>query len=122
MNKNIIMPEVNEFTLGQLIMLFEMQTAFAGEMLGIDAFDQPGVEEGKNATYALLGKPGYEAKLDELKNAEEAKKNSSFDAADKKCGAGKRLFVSHRRSCKHINTKGMPKPFVGAARLLNEPF
>ena len=74
MNKNIIMPEVNEFTLGQLIMLFEMQTAFAGELLGIDAFDQPGVEEGKNATYALLGKPGYEAKLDELKNAEEAKK------------------------------------------------
>ena len=68
------LPEVNEFTLGQLIMLFEMQTAFAGEMLGIDAFDQPGVEEGKNATYALLGKPGYEAKLDELKNAEEAKK------------------------------------------------
>mgnify|MGYP004699210977 CR=1 FL=1 len=74
MNKNIIMPEVNEFTLGQLIMLFEMQTAFAGELLGIDAFDQPGVEEGKNATYALLGKPGYEAKLDELKNAEKAKK------------------------------------------------
>lgn len=74
MNKNIIMPEVNEFTLGQLIMLFEMQTAFAGELLGIDAFDQPGVEEGKNATYALLGKPGYEAKLDELKKAEEAKK------------------------------------------------
>ena len=57
MNKNIIMPEVNEFTLGQLIMLFEMQTAFAGELLGIDAFDQPGVEEGKNATYAMLGKP-----------------------------------------------------------------
>lgn len=57
MNKNIIMPEVNEFTLGQLIMLFEMQTAFAGELLGIDAFDQPGVEEGKNATYALLGNP-----------------------------------------------------------------
>ena len=51
-----------------------MQTAFAGELLGIDAFDQPGVEEGKNATYALLGKPGYEAKLDELKNAEKAKK------------------------------------------------
>jgi len=74
MNKNIIMPEVNEFTLGQLIMLFEMQTAFAGELLGIDAFDQPGVEEGKNATYALLGKTGYEAKLDELKNAEKAKK------------------------------------------------
>lgn len=68
MNKTIIMPEVNEFTIGQLIMLFELQTAFAGELLGIDAFDQPGVEEGKNATYALLGKPGYDEKLKELRN------------------------------------------------------
>lgn len=66
MNKTILLPEVNEFTLGQLLMLFELQTAFAGELLGIDAFDQPGVEEGKNATYALLGKPGYEEKLKEL--------------------------------------------------------
>lgn len=67
MNKTILLPEVNEFTLGELMMLFELQTAFAGELLGIDAFDQPGVEEGKNATYALLGKPGYEEKLKELK-------------------------------------------------------
>lgn len=67
MNKTIMLPEVNEFSLGQLIMLFEMQTAFAGELLGIDAFDQPGVEEGKNATYALLGKAGYEEKLKELR-------------------------------------------------------
>lgn len=69
MNKTIIIPEVNEFTIGQLIMLLEMQTAFAGELLAIDAFDQPGVEEGKNATYALLGKKGYEAKLRELQTA-----------------------------------------------------
>ncbi|MBQ7060780.1 MAG: glucose-6-phosphate isomerase [Clostridia bacterium] len=69
MNKTIMLPFVNEFTLGQLLMLFEMQTAFAGELLGIDAFDQPGVEEGKNATYALLGKPGYEAKLEELRSS-----------------------------------------------------
>lgn len=66
MNKTILLPEVNEFTIGQLLMLFELQTAYAGELLGIDAFDQPGVEEGKNATYALLGKPGYEEKLKEL--------------------------------------------------------
>ena len=46
--------------------MFEMQTAFAGELLGIDAFDQPGVEEGKKATYALLGKPGYAEKRAEL--------------------------------------------------------
>lgn len=69
MNKTIMLPQVNEFTLGQLIMLFEMQTAFAGEMLGINAFDQPGVEEGKNAAYALLGKTGYDEKLKELKNS-----------------------------------------------------
>lgn len=76
MNKTIILPEVNEFTIGQLIMMFEMQTAFAGELLGIDAFDQPGVEEGKNATYALLGKPGYDEKLAELKNT--AVKNKKY--------------------------------------------
>lgn len=66
MNKAIILPKVNEFTIGQLIQLLEMQTAYAGEMLEIDAFDQPGVEEGKCATYALLGKPGFEQKLKEL--------------------------------------------------------
>ena len=76
MNKTVIVPEVNEFTVGELLMLFEMQTAFAGELLGIDAFDQPGVEEGKNATYALLGKKGYEDKLAELQKA--GKKNERF--------------------------------------------
>ena len=43
-----------------------VMTAFAGELLSINAFDQPGVEEGKNATYALLGKPGYDEKRAEL--------------------------------------------------------
>lgn len=65
-NKNITLPEVNAFTIGELICLFELQTAFAGELLGLNAFDQPGVEEGKKATYALLGKPGFEAKKAEL--------------------------------------------------------
>ena len=46
-----------------------MQTAFAGEMLNIDAFNQPGVEEGKNATYAILGKQGYDEKLKELNSS-----------------------------------------------------
>ena len=55
MNYTITLPVVNEFTLGQLLMLFMMQTAYCGELLNIDAFNQPGVEEGKNATYALLG-------------------------------------------------------------------
>lgn len=67
MNKTILLPEVNEETVGQLMMLFELATAYAGEILGINAYDQPGVEEGKNMTYALLGKKGYEAKLAEMK-------------------------------------------------------
>lgn len=72
LNQTITLPEVNEFTIGQLLYFFMVQTAVCGELLGIDAFDQPGVEEGKNATYALLGQPGYETKRAEL-NARPAK-------------------------------------------------
>ncbi len=50
------------------MMFFELKTAYCGFMLRIDPFNQPGVEEGKNATYALLGRPGYEEKANELKN------------------------------------------------------
>lgn len=66
LNQTVMLPEVNEFTIGQLLYFFEVQTAVCGELMGIDAFDQPGVEEGKNATYALLGRPGYDAKRQEL--------------------------------------------------------
>lgn len=66
LNQTITLPEVNAFTIGQLLYFFQVQTAVAGELLGINAFDQPGVEEGKNATYALLGRPGYEEKRAEL--------------------------------------------------------
>ena len=76
LNQTIILPEVNEFTLGQLLYFFQVQTAVVGELYGIDAFDQPGVEEGKNATYALLGRPGYDAKRDEL--AARPKKKDRF--------------------------------------------
>ncbi|MDE6059846.1 MAG: glucose-6-phosphate isomerase [Clostridia bacterium] len=69
MNYTINLPEVNEFTLGQLLYLFELQTAYAGAMLNIDTFNQPGVEAGKKATFALLGKPGYEAQKAELDQA-----------------------------------------------------
>lgn len=66
LNRTITLPEVNAFTVGQLLYFLEVETAFAGELLNINAFDQPGVEEGKNATYALLGRPGYEEKKAEL--------------------------------------------------------
>ena len=83
MNKTITLPQVNPFTIGQLLYLFEVQTAFAGELLHINAFDQPGVEEGKNATYALLGKPGYGEKKKEL-DAAPAKDSRFIIGA--KCG------------------------------------
>lgn len=74
-NITITLEEVNEFTIGALLQFFETATAYAGEMLDINAFDQPGVEEGKIATFALMGKKGFEEKREELnsrpkKNAE----------------------------------------------------
>lgn len=69
MNTTLFLPEINEFSIGQLIYLLEVETACTGELLGINAFDQPGVEEGKNATYALMGRPGYENKREELAGA-----------------------------------------------------
>jgi len=65
-SQTVWLPEISANTVGQLLYYFEVQTAFAGELLHIDAFDQPGVEEGKNATYAMLGKPGYAKKKAEL--------------------------------------------------------
>ena len=62
-----IVPEVNAFTVGQLLYMLEVQTAFAGELFDINAFDQPGVEAGKIATYALMGRRGFE---DEKKRIE----------------------------------------------------
>ena len=69
MTNSVYLPEVNEFTLGQFMFMLELATAYIGEMFGIDAFDQPGVEEGKNATYAIFGRVGYEEKKKELDSA-----------------------------------------------------
>ena len=73
LNQTILLPEVNAYYVGQLLYFFEMQTAYAGAMLGINTYNQPGVEEGKNATYALLGKSGYEKKREELDSRPEKK-------------------------------------------------
>lgn len=58
---NIIInvPELNEFYLGKLIYFFEKACAISGYMLGVNPFDQPGVEEYKKNMFRLLGKPGY---------------------------------------------------------------
>ena len=52
--------KIDAYHLGAFIQMLEFQTAFVGELLGIDAFDQPGVELGKVYTFGLMGRKGYE--------------------------------------------------------------
>ena len=59
-NLIITMPKVNERYLGQLIYFFEKACGISGYMLGVNPFDQPGVEDYKRNMFALLNKPGYE--------------------------------------------------------------
>jgi glucose-6-phosphate isomerase len=60
-NMTITIDAVDAWHIGGLIFLLEMATAYAGALYGIDAFDQPGVELGKQFTYAILGRPGSDA-------------------------------------------------------------
>ena len=66
-NFTIRLPRLDEHHVGEFIMLWEIVTAYAGLMLNIDAYDQPAVETGKQATFGLMGRAGYEkwkAKVD----------------------------------------------------------
>lgn len=65
-NFTIILPEVNERTVGELLQYFMYETAYCGAMLDIDTYNQPGVEEGKQATFAMMGRKNYEKKLEEI--------------------------------------------------------
>ena len=56
----ITLPKINGYYMGQLLYMLEVQTAIAGELYNIDTFNQPGVEQAKNYTYALMGRSGYE--------------------------------------------------------------
>jgi len=60
-NCNIVFPQADEYSVGQFMMMMEFATAYAGEFYDINAFDQPGVQLGKDLTYALLGRPGFDA-------------------------------------------------------------
>jgi glucose-6-phosphate isomerase len=57
---------VDAASVGALLYLLEMATAVAGELYDVDAFDQPGVELSKKATWALMGRPGYESLADQI--------------------------------------------------------
>jgi len=65
-NMTVTVDSVRPETLGELFVMLEMQTAIAGKLYGINAYDQPGVEAGKVATYALMGRDGYESQRDEI--------------------------------------------------------
>lgn len=65
-NLSVSIPEQNEFYLGELFYFFEFACGVSGYLLGVNPFDQPGVESYKKNMFALLGKPGYEAQREEL--------------------------------------------------------
>lgn len=60
-NIRISVPELNEYYIGQLIYFFEIACGISGNVLGVNPFNQPGVEAYKKNMFALLNKPGYEA-------------------------------------------------------------
>ncbi|MFZ5825360.1 MAG: glucose-6-phosphate isomerase [Bacillota bacterium] len=65
-NLVVTLPELNEYHYGQMIYFFEKACAISGYLLGVNPFDQPGVEAYKKNMFALLGKPGYERQRAEL--------------------------------------------------------
>ncbi len=66
-NLLIEIPKLNEYFLGQLIYFFELACGISGYTLGVNPFDQPGVEAYKKNMFALLEKPGYEAETEAIK-------------------------------------------------------
>lgn len=66
-NFRITIPQINETTLGELIYFFEFACGLSGYILGVNPFDQPGVEAYKKNMFALLGKPGFEKETEEIR-------------------------------------------------------
>ena len=66
-NMRISVPRLNEYYIGQLIYFFEIACGISGNVLGVNPFNQPGVEAYKKNMFALLDKPGYEAESAAIK-------------------------------------------------------
>ena len=66
-NMSLILPEINPFTIGQLLFLLEVQTVFTGGLYNINPLDQPGVEASKQYVYGMMGRSGFEDKVQEIK-------------------------------------------------------
>jgi glucose-6-phosphate isomerase len=61
MNMTIELPRVDAHAIGQLFMMLQVATVYAGALYDVDPLDQPGVELGKQLTYALMGRAGYDS-------------------------------------------------------------
>ena len=66
-NMTITFPEVTPHSIGQFMYAFEVSTVFSGGLYNINPLDQPGVEHGKIAAFALMGRKGYQDKAEEIK-------------------------------------------------------
>ena len=66
-NMRVTIPALKEVYLGQLIYFFEMSCGISGYLLGVNPFNQPGVEAYKRNMFALLAKPGYEKETEEIR-------------------------------------------------------
>ncbi|HEY0037614.1 MAG TPA: hypothetical protein VGB66_13045, partial [Longimicrobium sp.] len=65
MNMTIEVPRVDAHAIGGLFMMLQIATVYAGHFYGVDPLDQPGVELGKQLTYGIMGRPGFEEQRSE---------------------------------------------------------
>jgi glucose-6-phosphate isomerase len=75
-NCTVTLGRVDEEHLGAFLQMMEFETAFIGELLDINAFDQEGVELGKKYTFALMGRPGYDEYREQYADYEQKRKNA----------------------------------------------
>ncbi len=66
-NMRLSVPVLNEYYVGQIVYFFEKACGISGNLLGVNAFDQPGVEAYKKNMFALLNKPGYEKESEAIR-------------------------------------------------------
>ena len=69
----LLLSKIDASNVGGLLFLYEAATAFSGELYGINAFDQPGVELGKKLAFGLLGRSGYEAAAEQIRSAQRSR-------------------------------------------------
>ncbi len=79
-NVTLTLPQVDAYHFAQLLYLLEVQTALAGWLLNIDPFDQPGVEWAKKATKALMGQPGLENLVREVRGGQDSQAEQPVSA------------------------------------------